>query len=299
MLVLCAYERHIARFYLKHRNIFQDRLEKVLPMIRPAVLQMKERHARILFHKCHENIGEASLIMKQKRAKRMFSMVFPRMLELAKIKFQHRQTMQDLQHSLFMVAGTKSMQRMRLDHILRVEFLTGIRDRQNRQKMRDDFYHTVLSFMMDTVNYRQMYAERIHYANIWESIMMDVLTYQRPIVPTRKDTDFTPYMMWVGVVCLFWILVFGMFFFLGKTLFSFLQICRIKAQEIVDKGNNLLTHLEVCYEHNHPMPSRQQKRHYEKLEKKLRKKKNTYDIDLRLCNPITENKQKWIFGTFL
>lgn len=49
-------DREMLRSYIKDRNLYQDRLERVLFLIPKASLEMKEKRARRLFSRCLEHI---------------------------------------------------------------------------------------------------------------------------------------------------------------------------------------------------------------------------------------------------
>jgi len=271
MIVMSAYERHVARSYMKQRNLFHDRLEKVLLLIPNASLSMKEKRARIAFKNCINSIKEASMVMKQKTAKRIFQMNLPILQAVAKIKHTHRFFMHYMILDIHKVGGDKSCQRARLYHVLHAEFPLGIQKRKNYQKDRMHFQRMILSSMMDTVYQRQMYTERIRYANAWEAIMNGILNYRKaePAMNEKTQTDDMFFAVMVGVL-VFWVVVWGLlwnsaymgYFVVGKFYCSY--------KNMMNSGNELLKKMEYCYEHNHPPPSRKQKRYEKKMKKKMR-----------------------------
>lgn len=276
ILAMTAYQRHVARFYMKQRNLFQDRLEKVLLMIQEASLHMKEKHARVVFHVCLANIQHASMEMKQKRAMHLFSLVLPVVQRVAQVKHQHRLDMQRVGVHVHAIGGVKTNQRMNLDRVLRVEFPVGIQERKNREKMRLHFHNVVLSSMMEVVYMRQMSVERIRYANVWECIMSGIRLYKKPMPKQKREmVDYFPYMILMGAVFLFWLCVFGASCLFWNVFVCLMNQCHFMGQCLLNRGYMLLMRLEQMYEKNQPGLSRQEKRRNEKLEKKMRKKQHS------------------------
>jgi len=268
--------RTARRHYIINRNLFQDNLDRVLPLLHERASDMKEKRARAIFSSMViPSIAIASMDMKEKRARRvMREVVAPTLLIAASTVLCTREGKRALLPEVEKVGRTKSTQRVLLARVLQHEVAPAISARLARARARQNYRAIVLEDLLSHVFHKKVLRERLRYASILERIMHEIR--ERPVSqkmakPRNNESPLdkmfsTPFVL-IGILLLtFWIASCVMLFYMAQFLHRFFFH---DAPAVVDGVVDLL---ERAYLIRNPPVSRQQRRQKMKMEAKLMKK---------------------------
>lgn len=267
--------RTARRHYIINRNLFQDNLDRVLPLLHERAFDMKEKRARAIFSSMViPSIAIASMDMKEKRARRvMREVVTPTLLIAASTVLCTRESKRALLPEVEKVGRTKSTQRVLLAHVLQHEVAPAISARLARARARQNYRAIVLEDLMSHVFHKEALRERLRYASILERIMHEIR--ERPVSQKMEkasknsplDKMFSTPFVLIGIFLLtFWIASCVMLFYMAQFLHRFFF------HDVPAVVDGVVDLLERAYIISNPPVSRQQRRQKMKMEAKLMKK---------------------------
>lgn len=181
----------VSRSYLKSRNLYHDRLERIIPRIRECSLFFKEKRPRSCFTQCIQEVPGAALGMVRRGHCRQFqNKVLPGLIKEASIRYKTRQQKQMCLSEIGRVGGTKSAQRARLAYCLANELPSAIRDRASRGLILSR-KRTVLSDLLVLLYHKQQFQNRLKNAEIFEKCLAELIA-QTAARSTRVEKSHRP-----------------------------------------------------------------------------------------------------------
>lgn len=172
--------RSVHQSYLRSRNLFQDRLERVLPRLFEASLAMKEERARTYFSSsCVGLIREAAVDRDLRMLRPAFSStVLPSLVEEASLRHEARAHKAVCLLEIRVVGSIKSGQRLALHRVLCEELPAAIGARQAREEIREQ-KRSVLREIQGVLYQKELLAFRLKSAELHEKLLAELMTRGR------------------------------------------------------------------------------------------------------------------------
>ena len=268
---------HKTRQYLSDRNLFHERLEKCMEDISSASLLMKEKRARKTFGRCLKDMPEASFAMKEKRANRVFKTCLPPLIQEASYRTARREEKRIVHVELCKTAQLLNKMREIRRELVRTSLPEAWRIRFLMEKTRLD-KNEALKTMMRVIVVREATLYRIsHYNHVHEHLMAEILLYPQEkarILAEKKAkaairAEKEIYAMVFGVsVVLFWWMV-------SVVVYGVAQTCTYLIRGCMEKMMTSVRDQFVCLEKSYQDPfamSRKQRRLQRRREIKMSKK---------------------------